>query len=81
MRGPRACGSDRTPILLLTAQDAIASKVTALDSGADDYIVKLFNLDELLAGMKALLRRGNSRGTPVLEWENLCQAIAAQQKK
>jgi len=62
---------DRTPILLLTAQDAIASKVMALDAGADDYIVKPFNLDELLARIRALLRRGSSSGTPVLEWENL----------
>ncbi|MFB2918759.1 response regulator [Aerosakkonema funiforme] len=62
---------DRTPILLLTAQNAITSKVAALDAGADDYIVKPFNMEELLARMRALLRRGSSIALPVLEWGSL----------
>ncbi|MBD2183990.1 response regulator [Planktothrix sp. FACHB-1355] len=62
---------DRTPILLLTAQEAITSKVAALDAGADDYIVKPFNMEELLARMRALLRRGSAIALPVLEWGSL----------
>jgi two-component system response regulator MprA len=48
---------DRTPVLMLTARDAIADRVAGLDAGADDYLVKPFALDELLARMRALLRR------------------------
>ncbi len=62
---------DRTPILLLTAQDDRINKVTGLDAGADDYVVKPYDLDELLARIRALLRRGSSMLSPVLEWENL----------
>lgn len=47
----------RTPILMLTARDAVQDRVTGLDSGADDYLVKPFELDELLARLRALLRR------------------------
>ncbi len=55
-RSLRASGSN-LPILILTARDAIADRVTGLDSGADDYLVKPFALDELLARLRALLRR------------------------
>jgi two-component system response regulator MprA len=48
---------DRTPILLLTARDAVADRVAGLDAGADDYLVKPFALEELLARLRALLRR------------------------
>src|SRR3954468_6063370 len=48
---------DRTPILMLTARDAIGDRVSGLDAGADDYLVKPFALDELLARVRALLRR------------------------
>jgi two-component system response regulator MprA len=48
---------DHTPVLLLTAKDAVADRVTGLDAGADDYLVKPFALDELLARVRALLRR------------------------
>jgi two-component system, OmpR family, response regulator MprA len=51
---------DDTPILLLTARDAIEDRVTGLDSGADDYLVKPFAPEELLARLRALLRRGSS---------------------
>ncbi|GET44542.1 response regulator [Microseira wollei] len=60
-----------TPVLLVTAQDASTSKVMALDAGADDYVVKPFDLQELLARIRALLRRGNTTSSPVIEWGNL----------
>src|SRR4029077_16915016 len=50
-------GGKRTPILLLTARDAVADRVEGLDAGADDYLVKPFALDELLARVRALIRR------------------------
>ena len=50
--------SVRTPILMLTARSAISDRVTGLDAGADDYLVKPFAFDELLARLRALLRRG-----------------------
>jgi DNA-binding response OmpR family regulator len=49
----------RTPILMLTARDALEDRVSGLDSGADDYLVKPFEIDELRARMRALLRRGS----------------------
>ncbi len=55
-RGLRAMG-DRTPVLLLTARDTLDDRVVGLDSGADDYLVKPFELRELLARVRALLRR------------------------
>jgi two-component system response regulator MprA len=48
---------DRTPVLMLTARDAVSDRVAGLDAGADDYLVKPFALDELLARVRALLRR------------------------
>ena len=53
-----------TPVLILTARDAVPDRVAGLDSGADDYLVKPFDLSELLARMRALLRRqaGRARG-------------------
>ena len=62
---------NRIPILLLTALDNSTDKVIGLDAGADDYVVKPFNLQELLARIRALLRRGNSTLLPVLEWRDL----------
>ena len=53
----RAAG-DSTPILLLTARAAVDERVAGLDAGADDYVVKPFALEELLARIRALLRRG-----------------------
>jgi two-component system response regulator MprA len=53
---------DRTPILMLTARDAVQDRVDGLDAGADDYVVKPFALDELLARLRALLRRTNGSG-------------------
>ncbi len=54
-----------TPILLITARDALVDRVEGLDSGADDYLVKPFLLDELLARMRALLRRGQMPSLPL----------------
>jgi two-component system, OmpR family, response regulator MprA len=51
---------DRTPILMLTARDAISDRVAGLDAGADDYLVKPFALEELLARLRALLRRSGA---------------------
>lgn len=59
---------DRTPIILLTALDSSTKKVTGLDAGADDYIVKPFDVQELLARIRALLRRGDRTLSPLLEW-------------
>ncbi len=53
----RASGN-RLPVLMLTARDAVGDRVSGLDAGADDYLVKPFELDELLARVRALLRRG-----------------------
>ncbi|OUC89150.1 response regulator transcription factor [Streptosporangium minutum] len=53
----RAAGN-HVPVLMLTARDAVGDRVSGLDAGADDYLVKPFELDELLARVRALLRRG-----------------------
>ncbi len=63
---------DHTPILLLTAYDSSTEKVTGLDAGADDYVVKPYDFEELLARIRALLRRGNANLSPVMTWGNLC---------
>ena len=66
LRDLRARG-DTTPVIVLTARDALPDKVRGLDAGADDYLVKPFELDELSARMRAVLRRHAGRGEPVLE--------------
>lgn len=58
---------DRTPVLIATARDAVAQRVEGLDMGADDYIVKPYELDELLARIRALIRRAAGRAEPVYE--------------
>jgi two-component system response regulator MprA len=57
---------DRTPVLMLTARDAIDDRVAGLDAGADDYLVKPFALRELLARLRALMRRGGEGSPDVL---------------
>jgi DNA-binding response OmpR family regulator len=59
------------PILMLTARDASVDKVVGLDAGADDYVVKPFDLHELLARLRALLRRGKAPVVSVLRWGDL----------
>jgi DNA-binding response OmpR family regulator len=59
----RLRASDDVPILMLTARDALESRVEGLDSGADDYLVKPFERQELLARLRALLRRRPPRGS------------------
>jgi two-component system response regulator MprA len=54
---------NRVPILMLTARDAVADRIDGLDAGADDYMVKPFDLGELKARLRALLRRANPRAT------------------
>lgn len=61
----------KTPILMLTARDASDDRVLGLDAGADDYVIKPFDLPELLARIRALLRRGDTSLAPILEWEGL----------
>ena len=55
------------PVLILTARDAVSDRVRGLDTGADDYLVKPFDLDELSARIRALLRRQSGRGDPVVQ--------------
>jgi len=57
----------RMPVLILTAQDAVRERVAGLDAGADDYLVKPFDLDELAARIRAVQRRSVGRAEPVLE--------------
>ncbi len=59
------------PILLLTARDQVADRVAGLDHGADDYMGKPFDMDELSARLRALLRRGEGRAAPGLAWNGL----------
>ena len=56
-----------TPVLVITARDSVADRVKGLDAGADDYLVKPFDLDELSARVRALLRRQGGRASPVLD--------------
>ncbi len=70
LRAMRARGS-ATPVIVLTARDALADKVAGLDAGADDYLVKPFELDELLARLRAVRRRQAGRAEPVLQVADL----------
>jgi len=57
---------DNLPVLILTARDTVNDRVMGLDSGADDYMIKPFDLDELNARIRALLRRCVGRSTPII---------------
>lgn len=57
---------DSTPVIVLTARDGVGDRVAGLDAGADDYLVKPFELDELSARMRAVLRRHSGRAQPLL---------------
>lgn len=69
---------DRTPILILTALGEVADRVDGLDAGADDYMVKPFALEELLARLRALLRRAGGDVTEVLRADGLEMDLAAR---
>ncbi len=58
---------DATPVIVLTARDDIRDRVAGLDAGADDYIVKPFDLDEVTARMRSVLRRAAGRGDPAIQ--------------
>jgi DNA-binding response OmpR family regulator len=66
----------RMPVLIATARDSVQQRVQGLDAGADDYILKPFDLDELLARIRALLRRASGRAEPVYEYKgvSICPA-------
>jgi two-component system OmpR family response regulator/two-component system response regulator QseB len=65
LRRMRAAGN-KTPVLILTARDAVGDRIRGLDSGADDYVVKPFDLDELGARLRALIRRSAGEAAPLL---------------
>jgi len=62
---------DRTPVLVATARDGVPQRIAGLDAGADDYVVKPYDGDELLARIRALLRRAAGRGEPMYEYEGV----------
>jgi two-component system OmpR family response regulator/two-component system response regulator QseB len=73
LRGPRRPGGDsqslpdpNTPVLILTARDQVRERVAGLDLGADDYLVKPFDIDELEARLRAMLRRAGGQAAPVI---------------
>ncbi|MDT8403420.1 response regulator [Sulfuriflexus sp.] len=63
------------PVLLLTARDAPSQRVAGLDAGADDYLVKPFDFDELLARIRALLRRKGSYQEKILQYKNIAMDL------
>jgi two-component system OmpR family response regulator len=62
---------DATPALIITARDQLRDRIGGLDAGADDYIVKPFQIDELLARLRAVLRRASGHMAPVLHYEDI----------
>jgi two-component system response regulator QseB len=66
----RAC-EPPPPVILLTAKDTVADRIEGLDAGADDYLGKPFDLDELAARIRAVSRRAAGRTSPLLEWRGL----------
>jgi two-component system response regulator MprA len=72
-------GGGNTPILVLTAKDALQDRILGLDSGADDYMVKPFELDELLARIRALLRRTQQERAPILTFADLILDTSTRQ--
>ena len=68
----------RSPMLMLTARDAVDDRITGLDTGADDYMIKPFDFGELFARVRALARRGPVEGTPVLVVGDLSLDLASR---
>ena len=77
LRGMRA-RDDRTPLLIITAQDAVDDRVTGLDLGADDYLVKPFGLGELRARIRAILRRNAGPEAPQIGNGEITLNLAAR---
>jgi len=71
----------RTPVLMLTAKDTLTDKVSGLDCGADDYLTKPFEFEELLARMRALLRRNSEAKTSMIEIGDLVINMATHEVK
>jgi len=67
----------KSPIIMLTAKDTVQDKVTGLDSGADDYVTKPFSFEELLARMRAVLRKEEARGATKLQAADLVLDLVA----
>lgn len=70
---------DKTPVLLLTARDRVTDRILGLDAGADDYLGKPFDLDEVAARLRALIRRASGRPGSTLEWRGMRLDPATQQ--
>lgn len=70
--------SKKTPVLMLTARDQTRDRVKGLDGGADDYVVKPFDLEEVFARLRAIIRRGASQTTNVIEIGEVTIAVAAR---
>lgn len=71
--------ANRVPVLVLTARDATADRIAGLDAGADDYLVKPFEVDELKARLRALLRRSFQRPQTALEYRDVRLDPATQE--
>ena len=71
----------KTPVLMLTAKDAMDDKISGLDSGADDYLTKPFHFEELLARIRALLRRNSEVKTSFIEVGDLVIDLASHEVK
>lgn len=67
-----------TPVLVLTARDAVVDRVRGLDSGADDYLIKPFERAELLARLRALIRRAAGKASPVIELDDVAVDTVAR---
>src|SRR5580692_4689245 len=67
------------PVLIITARDAVSDRVQGLDAGADDYLVKPFDLDELAARIRALLRRRVGRADPIIQHRGIALNPSTQE--
>lgn len=70
---------DETPVLVLTAKDTVPDRVEGLDSGADDFVIKPFDLGEVCARLRALARRNEGRSTPTIEHKGVVLDPASHQ--
>jgi two-component system OmpR family response regulator/two-component system response regulator QseB len=76
--GPSGAGPQPDmPVLIMTARDGVSDRISGLDSGADDYIVKPFDANELLARLRAMLRRASGRSGPVIQHGDIALDPAA----